>query len=76
MALCGKNRFADLHCQSRGGSLATHESLSTELTAQPSVGRNDLALLGTADLATIIILFSIPFFSVKELEKVILMKND
>ena len=65
VALCGKNRFADFHCQGRGGSLATLESLSPEMKAHSSVGLNDLALWGTAYLATIISL-SIPFFLKKK----------
>ena len=68
VALCGKNRFADLRCQGRGGGLATLESLSPELKAQPSVGLNDLALLGHCLFGHYhIIIHSI--FSEKELEK-------
>ena len=74
VALCGKNRFADLRCQGRGGSLATLESLSPELKAQPSVGLNDLALLGLCLFGHYhIIIHSI--FSEKELEKVTLIHS-
>ena len=76
VALCGKNRFADLRCQGRGGSLATLVSLSPELKAQPSVGLNDLALLGHCLFGHYhIIIHSI--FSEKELqkEKVILIHS-